>query len=304
MNRNLTSIGDFTSEQLMKVVLRAVEISADLPGVSPTLRGKVVGIFFQKTSTRTRTAFSSGALRLGASIVSYGPNDLQLNTGETVEDTTQVLGSMLDALVIRGPIPMTELSLYGKTDTMSAINAMCNEEHPTQAVADLATLHHKFGRVTGLSLLYVGEGNNTAAALVLACAAVGIELEVRTPSNYGVSTKILEQARKISSTNRIHQIHDLNDLPQVVDVVYTTRWQTTGTVKSDPNWREDFLPFQANEELMGKYPDAFFMHDLPAHRGEEVTAGVLDGPNSIALTQAQFKLFGAMACLEWCLLSD
>lgn len=300
MNRNLISIRDFDRDELMAVVERASTIADNPTQVPQVLDGKVIGIFFQKTSTRTRTAFSSGALRLGASIISYGPDDLQLNTGETVEDTARVLSSMIDALVIRGPIPLSEMALYGQPETMSVINAMCNEEHPTQAIADLAVLRHHFGSVAGLKMVYFGEGNNTAVALALGCALARIDLELRTPRGYGVPVEILDLARAAGQTGSVVQRHDLVDLPDDVDVVYTTRWQTTGTAKANPDWRTDFTPFGVDEDLFGHFPRAVFMHDLPAHRGEEVTAGVLDGPRSIALHQAQFKLFGAMACLEWC----
>jgi ornithine carbamoyltransferase len=301
--RHLLSIADLTDDELRAVVDRSRDFAA---GVRPAeaLRGATVGIYFRKTSTRTRTAFSVGATRLGAQIVTYGAGDLQVNTGETVADTGRVLSLMLDGLVARTASELAELRTYAGQDRMAVINAMTEEEHPTQTITDLSTLLTVFGRLTGLRVLYVGEGNNTAAPLAMALARVpGVQLYLRTPPGYGVRKDRMDIA--IEDASRcgalIEERHDLDELPTEIDVVYTTRWQTTGTAKSDPDWRDVFVPFQVDEALMGRYPAALFMHDLPAHRGDEVTAGVLDGPRSIAFQQAEHKLFGAMAVLEWCL---
>ncbi|GAB2731794.1 hypothetical protein GCM10010442_61660 [Kitasatospora kifunensis] len=168
----------------------------------------------------------------------------------------------------------------------------------------LTVLQRHFGRIEGLRVLYLGEGNNTATALSLALSRFpGTELHLRTPAGYGLPTDYLDRAGELAAGNGalVTERHDLAHLPDRVDVVYTTRWQTTGTSKPDPNWREVFAPFQVNAELMARYPAAVFMHDLPAHRGEEVAADVLDGPSSIAFWQAGHKLHSAMAVLEGCL---
>jgi ornithine carbamoyltransferase len=266
-----------------------------------------VATYFRATSTRTRTAFSAAALRLGASVVPYGPDDLQENTGESSEDTGAVLSRMLDALVARTVGSPEELRAWASQDRMAVINAMTADEHPTQALADLTTLTRRFGAVEGVRVLYVGEGNNTAAALALALTRFeGVELHLRTPAGYGLARDKREAGERYA---RLHgagltEDHSPAHLPSDVDVVYTTRWTTTGTAKSDPDWRRDFEPFRVDERLMERYPNAVFMHDLPAHRGEEVTAGVLDGPASVAFEQAQNKLHSAEAVLEWCLCGD
>ncbi len=267
------------------------------------LAGKVIGVFFRKTSTRTRTAFAAGALRLGAGVIVYGPGDLQLNTGESSEDTGRVLAGMLDALVARTAGDPCELRLWAAQERMAVINAMSADEHPTQALADLTTLTLRFGAVEGLRLLYVGEGNNTAAALALGLSRYrGVQLDLRTPPGYGLAPEIGERAAARAAANRstVRERHDLADLPGSADVVYTTRWQTTGTTKPDANWRQVFAPFAVAADLMDHFPQAVFMHDLPAHRGEEVAATVLDGPASIAFEQAENKMYSAMAVLEWC----
>ncbi|RSM59274.1 ornithine carbamoyltransferase [Amycolatopsis sp. WAC 01376] len=300
--RHLISLDDLTDEDLRSIVGRATRLADDPRQAATSLSGEVVGIYFSKTSTRTRTAFSSGALRLGARVISYGPGDLQINTGESIEDTGRVLSTMLDALVVRTAGDPAELRAMADQKRMSVINAMTADEHPTQALADLTTLVRRFGRVDGLRVLYLGEGNNSAAALALALTRFpGTELHLRTPPGYGVDPEVLARARSHAARHRASVVerHDMDDLP-TSDVVYTTRWETTGTTKPDPDWRTVFAPFQVTRALWRTSPDAVFMHDLPAHRGEEVTAEVLDGRDSIAFAQAENKMYSAMAALEWC----
>jgi ornithine carbamoyltransferase len=300
--RHLISIDDLTDDDLRQIVRRGAEFSAGAAEDARPLAEAIVGVLFRKTSTRTRTAFSAGALRLGAMLITYGPGDLQENTGESVEDTAAVLSRMIDVLVARTSGPETELRAYASQSRMSVINAMSASEHPTQALADLTTITRHFGGIDGLRVLYVGEGNNTASALTLALSRYSdTELYLRTPPGYGVEQSFLDRAEVSAKRSRatIEQRHDLTGLPPV-DVVYTTRWQTTGTTKPTPDWRDVFAPFQVNQALMDACPGAVFMHDLPAHRGDEVTGEVLDGPASIAFAQAENKYHSARAVLEWC----
>jgi ornithine carbamoyltransferase len=300
--RHLLSISDLDDNDLRHLVGRGAEFSAGMVGPAEPLRGKVIGIYFRKTSTRTRTAFSTGALRLGAQIVSFGPDDLQENTGETVEDTAAVLSGMLDVLVARTAGRQAEMALFAGQRRMAVVNAMSAEEHPTQALTDLTTMTRRFGDISGLRVLYVGEGNNTASALALAlCRFTNTELHLRTPPGYGLDARFVHEAQVTAKRSgaTVLERHDMTDLPPV-DVVYTTRWQTTGTTKPDPGWRAVFAPFQVDGAVLAASPDAVFMHDLPAHRGDEVTAEVLDGQASIAFAQAENKFHSARAVLEWC----
>ncbi|HEY0641653.1 MAG TPA: ornithine carbamoyltransferase [Pseudonocardiaceae bacterium] len=307
--RHLLSISDLSDDEMRYLVSRgaqyATRFAAGTAGGEQPLAGHVVGIYFRKTSTRTRTAFSTGALRLGAQIVTFGPNDLQENTGESSEDTARVLSSMLDVLVARTTGAQEELEGWAQQDRMSVVNAMTGPEHPTQALADLTSLMLHFGRIEDLRLLYIGEGNNTATALARSLTRYpGVELWMVTPPGYGLdaatSATAVQQAEQ--SGCRFVETHDPAAPPATVDVVYATRWQTTGSSKPDPDWRTIFAPYQVDEKMMARYPDAVFMHDLPAHRGEDVTAEVIDGPTSIAFRQAENKLYSAMAVMEWCAL--
>lgn len=301
--RDLISLADVDDDALREMVRTSVDYAAGERADRP-LTGAGLGIYFAKTSTRTRTAFSRAGQRLGAELIIYGPGDLQLNTGETVADTARVLAGMLDGLVARTAGPQRELRVWAAPGGMAVVNAMSAEEHPTQALADLTTMVRHFGRVDGLRVLYLGEGNSTAAALALALTRYpGTALHLRTPPGYGLDAETLVLAKEYAAHSGavVEQGHNVRDLPTGFDVVYTTRWQTTGSIKSDPDWRSAFAPFRVTDRLLAANPDAVFMHDLPAHRGEEVTADVLDGPRSIAFEQARNKLFSAMGALTWCL---
>jgi ornithine carbamoyltransferase len=302
VTRNLLSLNDLGQDDLQYIIGRGVEYADGSDPGSP-LDGAIVGVYFEKTSTRTRSAFSSGALRLGGRLITYGPGDLQTNTGETLADTGRVLASMLDILVARTTLTAGGLEQLAGGGTMPVVNAMSVEEHPTQGLTDLTTLYSHFGRIEGLRVLYVGEGNNTAAALALGLTRfAGAELELRTPPGYGLAPQIAataaEQAARYGSS--ITERNDMDGSPSGFDVIYTSRWQTTGTAKTDVNWRETFAPFSVHGGLWDGSPDAVFLHDLPAHRGEEVTAEVLDGPKSLAFRQARHKMHSAMAVLDWC----
>jgi ornithine carbamoyltransferase len=306
--KHLLSITDLEPLEISSLIDRTIQIAAGQLGKKEPLKGKAVGIYFRKPSTRTRTSFTLGAARLGASVIAYGPGDLQINTGETLQDTARVLSGFLDALVLRTSESIEEMKILAGQNKMSIINAMSDQEHPTQALADLATLQEQFGRLNGLHLLYLGEGNSTAAALALASSKIqGMKLTLLTPEGYGLPQHILQRSQGFAARfdAQIEQYHDFHYLPKEVDVVYTARWQTTGSSKADPDWKEHFKPFSVTQTLMdqvSRSSKTLFMHDLPAVRGEDVVSNVLDGPQSIAFHQAHNKLFSAMAVLEWCLL--
>ena len=298
--RSLLTLRDLDSRTLHHLVDRAVRLSRDPHGHDNPLRGLVAGILFRRTSTRTRTSFQVGALRLGGATVSYGQDDLQTNTGETVEDTGRVLSAMLDLLVVRTAGPMSEIHALAGGGAIPAVSAMAAEEHPTQAIADLATLRAYLGPLDGLRLLYLGEGNNTAVALARAALlSPGCRVRFVTPPGYGLPAEVRAELDGPAGDRRVTETHDLDALPDEVDVVYTTRWQTTGTTKADPDWRRVFAPYTVDAGLIARWPAAVVLHDLPAHRGEEITGEVLDGPRSLAWSQARMKLYAAMAVLEW-----
>jgi ornithine carbamoyltransferase len=307
--KHLLSIADLKGETVAALVESAVAFAAGSREKERPLAGRIVGVYFRKTSTRTRTSFTVGALKLGAQVIAYGPSDLQIVTGETVTDTANVLANYLDALVIRTNDTIEEMLQFASQDRMPIINAMSASEHPTQSLADLATLRERFGRLTGLHVLYLGEGNNSASAIALAMARLpGMRLTLVTPEGYGLPVDFIAEAARTAAANgsQIEQHHDMGRLPRHgADAVYTTRWLTMGVERADADWLPKFRPYTVTPEVMAEVskPDGstVFLHDLPAMRGYEVLDEVLDGPQSLALRQAYHKMTSAMAVLEWCL---
>jgi len=304
--RHVLSLADLGPEQVSKLIDDSLAFASARGGWKRRLDDKVVGIYFRGTSTRTRTSFTVAAMKLGADIITYGPNDLQTVTGETIADTAHVLSGYLDVLVIRTNGLIEEMKTLASQDRMAVVNAMSSNEHPTQALADLLTIREKLGRLDDVHILYLGEGNNSAAALALVVGMMpGMSLTLITPEGYGLPEDVLEKARGFAKQSHsvVEQHHDINYLPRNVDVVYTTRWQTMGVPKSEPDWQQKFWPYRVTRELMAKVSrpsGTIFLHDLPAVRGAEVTDEVLDGPQSVAFRQAENKLNSALAVLCWC----
>ena len=304
VRRHVLSILDLTPEEVMYLARRAVQLK-QAPVAPRTLEGRTVGVYFRKTSTRTRSGFLVGAGRLGATVVYFGPNELQTTTGETTEDTARTLAGYLDVLVMRTNEALEEMQVYASHPTMSVVNALNSEEHPTQALTDLGSMLEHFGRLEGLSVLYCGEGNKTAAALALAMSRIpGMKLTLATPAGYGVDPRVLATAQSLAQAYgaTIEETHDIDGVESGYDVVYTSRWQEMGVSKADPEWKTYFHPFRVTQALMDRVggEGAVFMHDLPAVRGEDVDDEVLDGPRSLAWLQAQYKMWSAMSVMEWC----
>jgi ornithine carbamoyltransferase len=304
VRRHVLSILDLTPGEVAYLCRRALALKH--AGETPqTLRGRTVGVYFRKTSTRTRTGFMVGAGRLGATVVYFGPNELQTTTGETTGDTARTLAGYLDVLVMRTNESVDEMKIYASHPAMSVVNALSSDEHPTQALTDLTTILEHFGRLEGVSVLYCGEGNKSAAALALAMSRVpGMRLVLATPDGYGLDPRVLATARSLAAEHgaSIEETHDIDGVQPGFDVVYTSRWQEMGVSKPDPEWKTHFHPFRVTQALMDRVggEGAVFMHDLPAVRNEDVDDEVLDGPRSLAWVQAQHKMFSAMSVMEWC----
>ena len=308
--KHVLSIAELGSRNLSDLVNQGVAMADANGRLRRLLEGKVVGIFFRGTSTRTRTSFTVAALRLGAQTIHYGPQDLQLVTGESIEDTARVLSGFIDILVVRTNGDFAEMKALASQDEMAVVNAMSENEHPTQAITDLITLKEAFGHLDGLHVLYIGEGNNSAASLALAVALTpGMRLTIITPEGYGLQQDILETSQRLAAqhASAVHQHHQIDLLPSDVDAVYTTRWQTMGVAKADRDWLTKFAPYQITPEIMArasKSSKTIFLHDLPAIRGQEVVNEVLDGPQSLAFRQARHKLTGALSVLAWSTTTD
>lgn len=270
------------------------------------LAGRAVGLVFTAPSTRTRTAFWRAARDLGADVISYGPHDLQVTTGETWADTGAVLAEYLDAVVIRTNGPSVEMRALARR-LPATINALSREEHPTQALADYCALHEHFGQVANLRLAYCGPGNNTAAALALLLSRVaGVRCDFYCPPGSGLAPDVVAAAR--AAAERVGGAFRVMDAvpadPDPVDAVYTTRWRSMGVVPEPEGWRATFTPFGVTPGLFARLAEpgrTVFMHDLPAVRGEEVAAEVIDGRCSIVPRQAHHKRTAAAAAMLWSL---
>jgi ornithine carbamoyltransferase len=308
--RHVLSIAGIGAENLRGLLHLACAIAAGKNGGARPLQNKMVGTYFRRSSTRTRTSFTVAAVKLGAGTIHYGRDDLQLCTGESVHDTARVLSGFLDVLVIRTNEAMSEMEAFAVQDEMSVINAMSENEHPTQALADLVTMHEALGRLEGLHILYVGEGNNTAASLALAAAQLpGMRMTVVSPEGFGLREEVLRAARDFGRRHGsvVEQHHRPDNLPRNVDVVYTARWETAGEPKAEAGWRQKFEPYCVTPKMMAevsKGTETIFLHDLPAIRGSEVLDEVLDGPQSRAFQLARHKLTSALAVLKWCAAAD
>ena len=302
---NLFSIAELDPGHLTSLVNRCADLgNGELDNIPRCFFGRSVGLYFERVSTRTRTSFAVAANRLGGNVVAYAPGELQIATGETLSDTGMVLSLYLAALVVRTHTQGT-LRALASNATIPIINALTEEEHPTQAIADLATIKREFGSIEGRHLLFVGEGHNIAASLALALACYrGVTISLASPENFGLPRQTIEAIRKrsLASHATLNIINSLSDLPDNVDVVYTTRWQSMGQEKSPPTWRSFFDPYRVDLAFMKRVGgrDCIFMHDLPAQRGAEVADDVLDGPASRVLDQSRNKLRSAIAALEWC----
>ncbi len=299
--RDFLSVSDLDQSEIHTVLKSIKKLRPVAPGGTPAriLDGKVVGLLFEHPSTRTRVSFESAAMRLGANVLYMRPDELQLRRGEPIKDTARVLSGYLDALVYRTSDHEALVEL-AKHASMPIINALSNIEHPTQALSDLAAIEDAKGSLESLKLAWVGDGNNVCHSLMLASATAGMNMSIATPPNYQPSAEIAQRANELAqkSGSKIWFTDDPTEAVEGADVLYTDVWVSMGQDKEQTQRLMDFEGFQINEELLSKArPDAVVMHCLPAHRGQEITAEVLDGPKSIAWKQADYKFHGAKGIL-------
>ena len=264
------------------------------------LEGKTVAMVFHKPSTRTRVSFEVGVWQLGGYALYLRADELQLRRGETIADTARVLSRYVDAIVVRTyeHRDVVELARYAD---VPVINALTDLLHPCQALTDVFTMLEKKGRLGGLKVGYVGDGNNVAHSLMLTCAKLGIWLRVATPPGYRPSREIVGMAisdAKLTGA-RIELYSSPVDAVRGADVVYTDVWTSMGQEEEREERLAAFSGYQVNAALMAcAEEDAIFMHDLPAHRGEEVTDEVMDGPKSVVFDQAENRLHVQKAILS------
>jgi ornithine carbamoyltransferase len=262
------------------------------------LDGHVLAMIFQKNSTRTRVSFDVGMRQLGGSTVALNSNETQLGRGETVEDTARVLSRMVDVVMIRA-IEHEDVLNFANTADIPVINGLTNLSHPCQILADLLTIEERIGNVKGRTIAWIGDGNNVCASFVHAAPKLGYAMKIATPPAYVARTQDVEMARKQGAV--IEVSNDAAKAAAGADVVVTDCWVSMGDTDKDERMAA-LPPFQVNKALMARAKsDALFLHCLPAHRGEEVTAEIMDGPNSVVWDEAENRIHAQKAVLLWCL---
>lgn len=265
------------------------------------LEGKTLAMIFQKSSTRTRVSFDVGMYQLGGRPIFLSTSDLQLGRGEPIPDTAKVLSRFVDGIMIRA-IKHEDVEELAKYSDVPVISGLTNVEHPCQALADMLTIKEHLGGFKNKKLCFVGDGNNVCNSLLLIAAILGMNMTVACPENYYPNEEILKKAKKIASKNNctIEVESDIDKAVKDADVIYTDVWVSMGDEKEKEQRRKDFMPYQVNETLMNKAnPGAIFMHCLPAIRSEEVTAEVIDGPQSVIFDEAENRLHAQKAVLYY-----
>ena len=303
--KSFVSVSDASKPEIDRVLARGKTIKASIKGGRSlsTLRGKIVGLLFEKPSTRTRTSFEVAARRLGGESIYLSANELQLSRGEPIKDTARILGGYLDGIVARVYAHDTVAQL-AKHSGVPVVNALSDLEHPTQIISDLFTIQEAKRKLKGLNLAYVGDGNNVCNSLLLGAAIEGMRVRVACPEGYEPNQAILKQAEDISRSTgaEIKIVREPSEAAHAADVLYTDVWISMGDEASKEKRMQDFNGYQINSDLL-KFAkkDASVMHCLPAHRGLEITDDVIEGNQSIVWQQGENKLYGAAAVLEWLL---
>lgn len=299
---HLTAITDLTRDQAAALVYLA-RILKDTIHLNRAvhqnvLPGKTLAMIFEKPSLRTRVSFEVGMFQLGGHAVYLQPSDISLGKRESVADVARNLDRMVDGIMARVFAHSTILEL-AEHSSVPVINGLCDREHPCQALADLLTVWEKCGTLESLKIAYVGDGNNVAHSLLLLAAKLGIQVALATPPGYEPLPEIVAAARAEGGEDSVLLTHDPKEACDHADVIYTDVWASMGQEDEAAERAQIFAPFQVNEDLVAvAKPDYIFLHCLPAHRGEEVGAGVIDGPNSVVFDQAENRLHAQKAVLS------
>ena len=264
----------------------------------PQLDGRVLGLIFTKASTRTRVSFTVAMARLGGQTVDLNPAVTQVGRGEPIEDTARVLSRYVDALAIR-TFAQADLEHYAQAASIPVVNALTDLEHPCQALADYLTLQENFGQLEGLTLAYVGDGNNVAHSLLLSGALLGVNVRIGCPVGFEPAAAVLAQARALAGERCcLEVVADPMEAVTGAQAIYTDVWASMGQEQEQQDREKAFKGFCLNQELLhAADPAAIVLHCLPAHRGEEISAEVLEGPASRVFDQAENRLHAQQALL-------
>lgn len=298
MKRDFLKLWDLSSNEIEQIIKRAIELKSGADTNKCPLIGKSFGLFFEKPSTRTRVSFEVAIYQLGGQPIYLSSNELQLTRGESVADTARVLSRYLNAIILR-LYSHAVMEEFAKYSTIPIINGLSDIHHPCQALADLMTILEKKGRLKGIRLAYIGDGNNVANSLIEASARTGIDITIACPEGYEPLSDVLDRARE-EALGDIIILRNPKEAAARADVIYTDVWVSMGQEREAEKKKAKFKGFQINKELLQcAKKDVIVLHCLPAHRGEEITDDVIDGPNSAVFDQAENRLHTEKALLEF-----
>ena len=299
--KDLISLHDLTSEEVKDLLELAIKLKKEQKSGKEhhILKGKTLGMIFTKSSTRTRVSFEVGMTQLGGYPLFLSSNDIQLGRGETIYDTAKVLERFLDGIMIRTYAHQDVLDLAKYAD-IPVINALTDLLHPCQVLADLMTAYEHKGKLEGLKLAYIGDGNNMAHSLMYGCAKAGLDCAIAVPDDYACDSGVVANAKEDfkKAGRELIITNDPKEAIKGADVVYTDTWVSMGMEAEKEERQRVFMPYQVNGELFKlAAPDAVFMHCLPAYRGFEVTEEVIDGPQSVIFDEAENRLHAQKAVM-------
>jgi ornithine carbamoyltransferase len=302
-NRHLVSLFDITPADVDEILEISAELKTRLRDGDrpPILQGRVLTLVFEKPSLRTRNSFEAAMIQLGGGSVFLSAEHAGLNGRESLPDVARVLSSYSDVVVMRTYL-QSLIEDFARLSRCPVVNGLSDELHPCQALTDLFTIQETFGRLKGLHLVYIGDGNNVAASLAMTGAYTKMPLTICSPKGFELSEAILSKIRDRVPGAEIQLVSDPAAAVKDADIVYTDVWASMGQESQAEHRRTVFAPYQVNAALMARAPrSAKFMHDLPARRGLEVTDDVMDGPQSIVFQQAENRMHLAKGLLVWLL---
>jgi ornithine carbamoyltransferase len=299
--RDFLTLADYTQAEIYYLLEVADDIKRKKKNgyVYEPLKGKTLGMIFEKSSTRTRISFEAGIYQLGGTGLFLNTNDLQLGRGEEVSDTAKILSGYLDGVMIR-TYSQEMVSELAENASIPVINGLTDLYHPCQVLADLQTIKEVKGFLENIKITYIGDGNNMVHSLMIGAAIMGMEIRVAAPAGYEPDKEVVTKAEILAKENKgkVLVVNDPEDAVQEADAVYTDVWASMGQEAEQKKREKDFEGFQVNENLMRlAKTDVTFMHCLPAHRGEEVTAEVIDGGQSVVFQQAENRLHAQKALM-------
>lgn len=294
--RSLLSLADLTTDEMSHLLKTAAQIKSG--DINPQCPQKILGLVFKKASTRTRVSFTAAMYKLGGQVIDLNANLTQIGRGEPTADTARVLDRYLDVLAIR-TYEQSEVEEFAQQGNIPIINALTDLEHPCQILADLLTVQEEFGKCEGLTMTYLGDGNNVAHSLILGCALMGMNVRIGTPEGYEPDEAIVKKAQAISQgRSEVVVTQDAKAAVEGAHTLYTDVWASMGQEDLADSRIPIFEPYQINRELLAVAdPKAIVLHCLPAHRGEEITAEVMEGNQSRIWDEVENRMHAQQALL-------